>query len=76
MAVIFWCKPLCILVLPRTGFVLLREVLGFEYADAGSWFVDDPERIAWLELFDMLDETERRVITRLIVGNALHRRPS
>lgn len=32
-------------------------------------FVEDPEKLAWLTLFDLMDETERLVVARMIRGS-------
>lgn len=53
----------------------LRDVLGIPAtaeaaagAPNGYQFVEDPEKLAWLTLFDLMDENERLVIARMIRG--------
>jgi transcriptional regulator with XRE-family HTH domain len=53
----------------------LRQVLDIDVraeASAGSpksyQFVQDPEKLAWLTLFELMDDTERLIVARMIRG--------
>lgn len=57
--------------------VRLRDLIGLRFGDEGTsdsptgyQIVQDPEKLAWLTLFDLMDASERAHVARMIRGSA------